>query len=55
MNTRSLGFVERLGIAVLLIGVGMGAIQVPSLAQKPTAYASFKPGAVWLANDGLPH
>ncbi|RYF70448.1 MAG: beta-glucanase [Cytophagaceae bacterium] len=54
MNTRSLGFVERLGIAVLLMGVGIGAIQVPSLAQKPTAYASFKPGAVWLADDGLP-
>jgi hypothetical protein len=39
----------------ILIGLCLiTLLSLPVLAQNPTNYTSFKPGAVWLADDGIP-
>lgn len=54
MKTRIICCAGRLLIKFLLIGWCVFTVGLPALAQKPTRYTSFKPGAAWIADDGLP-
>ena len=54
MKTKMVCFTGRLPAKILLIGWYVFTFGLPALAQKPTGHTSFKPGAVWLADDGLP-
>ena len=54
MNVRDTGFTRRWFALLLLAGVCMWAAIGTAFSQQPTPYTSFKPGQVWLADDGLP-
>ena len=54
MNAKDTRFSHRLFAPLLLTGLWMWVAAGPACSQTLTQYTSFKPGQVWLADDGQP-